>query len=77
MAVVAGDWDGDGDATPGLYRQSDGFFYARNSNTQGIADDECFAGDPEDIPVAGDYSQFTWTGAGSGWLPVSGTFGLG
>jgi hypothetical protein len=21
-------------------------------------------------------SQFTWTGAGTGWLPVSGTFGL-
>lgn len=22
-------------------------------------------------------SQFTWTGAGSEWLPVAGTFGLG
>jgi len=22
-------------------------------------------------------SQFTWTGAGNGWLPVSGSFGLG
>jgi hypothetical protein len=22
-------------------------------------------------------SQLTWTGAGSGWLPVAGTFGLG
>jgi hypothetical protein len=43
---IAGDWDGDGDATPGLYRQSDGFFYSRNSNTTGVADAECFAGDP-------------------------------
>ena len=33
-----GDWDCDGVDTPGLYRQSDGFAYLRNSNTQGIAD---------------------------------------
>ncbi|MCB1247551.1 MAG: hypothetical protein KDB69_09820, partial [Acidimicrobiia bacterium] len=29
-----GDWDGDGEATPGLYRQSDGFVYVRDTNTQ-------------------------------------------
>jgi hypothetical protein len=52
---IAGDWDGDGDATPGLYRQSDGFFYARNSNSTGIAHTECFAGNPEDIPIVGDW----------------------
>src|SRR3990172_2027367 len=33
-----GDWDCDGVRTPGLYRQSDGFVYLRNTNTQGVAD---------------------------------------
>ena len=32
---MVGDWDCDGDETPGLYRQSDGFVYLRNSNSQG------------------------------------------
>jgi hypothetical protein len=62
---IAGDWDGDGDATPGLYRQSDGFFYSRNSNTQGVADAECFAGNPEDVPVVGD-----WDGDGDDNLGI-------
>ncbi len=47
-----GDWDGDGIATPGLYRQSDGYVYIRNSNTQGIADTEFFFGD---LPLVGDF----------------------
>jgi Tol biopolymer transport system component len=50
-----GDWDGDGVATPGLYRQSDGYVYLRNSNTQGVADIRFFFGNPGDIPVAGDF----------------------
>lgn len=62
---VSGDWDFDGDSTPGMYRQSDGFFYARNSNTQGPADDECFAGDPEDVPLSGD-----WDGDGDDNLGI-------
>ena len=33
-----GDWDCDGIDTPGLYRQSDGFVYLRNTNSQGVAD---------------------------------------
>ncbi len=49
-----GDWDCDGVDTPGLYRQSDGFVYLRNSNTQGLADVEFFFGNPGDRPVAGD-----------------------
>jgi hypothetical protein len=53
----AGDWDGDGDDTPGLYRQSDGFVYLRNSNTQGIADIRFFFGNPGDIPMAGDFDN--------------------
>jgi secreted trypsin-like serine protease len=62
---ISGDWDGNGTSTPGLYRQSDGFFYARNSNTQGPGDNECFAGDPADIPVVGD-----WDGDGDDNLGI-------
>jgi peptidase M23-like protein len=50
-----GDWDGDGVATPGLYRQSDGYVYIRDSNTQGVADREFFFGDPGDVPLVGDF----------------------
>jgi hypothetical protein len=50
-----GDWDGDGVETPGLYRQSDGFVYLRNSNSQGIADVSFFFGNPGDVPIAGDF----------------------
>ncbi len=50
-----GDWDGDGVATPGLYRQSDGFVYLRNSNTQGNADITFFFGNPGDYPLVGDF----------------------
>ncbi len=51
-----GDWDCDGVETPGLYRQSDGYVYLRNSNTQGIADIRFFFGNPGDIPLAGDFN---------------------
>jgi hypothetical protein len=51
-----GDWDGDGVETPGLYRQSDGYVYLRNSNTVGIADIRFFFGNPGDVPVAGDFN---------------------
>ncbi|MFQ5524422.1 MAG: hypothetical protein ACE5F5_12760, partial [Acidimicrobiia bacterium] len=51
-----GDWDCDGVETPGLYRQSDGYVYLRNSNTQGVADVKFFFGNPGDIPLAGDFN---------------------
>jgi SpoIID/LytB domain protein len=51
----AGDWDGDGIVTLGLYRQSTGFLFLRNSNTQGVADIQIFYGNPGDIPIAGDW----------------------
>jgi hypothetical protein len=51
-----GDWNGDGVATPGLYRQSDGFVYLRDSNTQGPADREFYFGNPGDYPVVGDWN---------------------
>jgi len=52
---MVGDWDCDGIDTPGLYRQSDGFVYLRNSNSQGVADIRFFFGNPGDIPLAGDF----------------------
>jgi Tol biopolymer transport system component len=51
-----GDWDCDGVDTPGLYRQSDGYVYLRNANTQGIADIRFFFGNPGDVPIAGDFN---------------------
>ncbi len=59
-----GDWDCDGIDTPGLYRQSDGYVYLRNSNTQGIADVSFYFGNPGDVPIAGDFD-------GDGCDPVS------
>jgi hypothetical protein len=52
---LMGDWDCDGDDTPGMYRQSDGFAYLRESNSQGVAEIRFFFGDPGDIPIAGDF----------------------
>jgi len=53
---IMGDWNCDGIDTPGLYRQSDGYVYLRNSNTQGPADVKFFFGNPGDIPLAGDFN---------------------
>ena len=53
---MVGDWDCDTIDTPGLYRQSDGYVYLRNSNTQGIADTRFFFGNPGDIPLPGDFN---------------------
>ena len=51
-----GDWDGDGVATPGLYRQSTGFVYIRDSNSQGPANRTFHFGIPGDIPIVGDFN---------------------
>jgi photosystem II stability/assembly factor-like uncharacterized protein len=50
---VVGDWDGDGDATIGVYR--DGSFYLRNSNTIGFAELVFAFATPGDQPIAGDW----------------------
>jgi uncharacterized protein YkwD len=50
-----GDWDGDGDATPGLFRQSDGYVYLKNGNSQGTANLEFYFGNPGDVPLIGDF----------------------
>ena len=39
-----------------MYRQSDGYVYLRNSNTQGAADTTFFFGNPGDIPLVGDFN---------------------
>ncbi len=54
-APFMGDWDCDGIATPGLYRQSDGYVYLRNTNAQGTADVTFYFGNPGDVPLAGDF----------------------
>ncbi len=51
---VVGDWDGNGDATIGIYRN--GYFYLRNSNTIGFADMVFAFGQLGDQPVAGDWN---------------------
>ena len=55
-----GDFNGDGVDTVGLHRESSGFLYFRNTNTQGIADFQFFFGNPGDRLIAGD-----WTGDGN------------
>jgi Calcineurin-like phosphoesterase len=51
---VVGDWDGDGTATIGVYRN--GKFLLRNSNTLGFADLVFAFGAPGDQPIAGDWN---------------------
>jgi hypothetical protein len=50
---IAGDWDGDGVDTIGIYR--DGQFFLRNSNNTGNADLNFAFGAPGDLPIAGDW----------------------
>jgi len=55
--AFSGDWNCNGEDTPGLYRASDGYVYLRNSRTQGNADISFFFGDPGDVPLAGDFNR--------------------
>ncbi|MBK7454269.1 MAG: hypothetical protein IPJ46_11310 [Anaerolineales bacterium] len=66
---VAGDWDGNGTDTIGIYRN--GMFYLRNSNTVGFANLSFAFGLPGDQPVVGD-----WDGDGFDTIGVyrNGTF---
>lgn|GEM_PF-6619163 len=67
---IAGDWDGDGDDTIGVWRRAEAKFYLRNSNWAGSPDITPFAfgvSSPEagDIAVAGD-----WDGDGDDTVGV-------
>lgn len=55
--AVAGDWDGDGTVTVGLYNANSGAFYLRNSNTPGAANVVLFYGPAGNdwVPIAGDW----------------------
>lgn len=52
---IAGDWDGDGIETIGVYEPTGASFYLRNSNNAGVADISANFGSPGWIPVAGDW----------------------
>jgi V8-like Glu-specific endopeptidase len=68
---VAGDWNGDGVDTIGVYRN--GTFHLRNSNTNGFADLVASFGAAGDQPVVGD-----WNGDGIDTIGIyrNGTFYL-
>ena len=51
--MVAGDWDGDGDDTVGLYRPSAGSFFLSNVHGQAVADIELPFGGGGFVPVSG------------------------
>ena len=53
----AGDWDGDGDDTVGLYRESTGYVFLRNNLSAGFADLEFFFGQPGDKVIASDWDS--------------------
>ena len=68
---MAGDWNGAGIDTIGVFRN--GVFYLRLSNTPGPADLVIPFGDPGDLPVVGDFD-----GSGTDTIGVfrNGTFYL-
>ncbi|HEY4607057.1 MAG TPA: hypothetical protein VIH55_05360, partial [Acidimicrobiia bacterium] len=72
--LVAGDWDGDGVDTPAIFRPSDGNWYLRLSNTQGIADHVIPFGlaDRGLLPVVGRNGFFSVFTPQSGVETVSG-----
>ena len=70
---VAGDWDGNGTTTIGVYRPDNNTFYLRNKNTDGEPDLTVKFGVKFDLPVVGD-----WDGNGTVTIgvfrPSSATF---
>ncbi len=53
---VAGDWNGDGISTVGLYRQSTGEFFLKDENSFGAPVVYSFVlGNPGDVPMVGDW----------------------
>lgn len=72
---IAGDWDGNGTGTIGIYDTSTGTFFLKNSNAGGAADLVFGFGPAAATPLAGDFD-----GNGSDtigiYLPATGTFFL-
>lgn len=61
---ISGDWDCDGDDTPGRFREN-GFFYLSNTSSSGDPDITLFFGAPGDHPLVGD-----WDGDGCDTVAV-------
>jgi hypothetical protein len=53
---LAGDWDGDGVDTIGVYRSSTAQFFLRNSNSAGEPDIVFAFGTAGDVPIVGDWN---------------------
>ena len=51
---AAGDWNGDGIDTVGIYRN--GLFFLTNSNTTGFADTIFALGNNGDFPISGNWN---------------------
>jgi hypothetical protein len=71
-----GDFNGDGTDTVGLHRESTGFVYFRQTNSQGIANSEFFFGDPGDRFVAGDWGVIDEIDTPGVFRPANSTFYL-
>jgi hypothetical protein len=71
---VVGDWDGDGVDEVGLHRESTGFFYWRDTLSQGSADGVIFFGDPMDRIVAGDWGIVDGVDTPAVFRPANTTF---
>ncbi len=54
---VAGDWNGDGVDTIGVYRSSTGFFFLSDSNTSPAVNYTVLFGNPGDTPFAGKWTN--------------------
>lgn len=54
---IAGDWDGDGYDTIGLYRTTQGVFFLSNSNTAPAPDIAFVFGNPGEIPLTGRWNN--------------------
>ncbi len=72
--AFAGDFDGDGIDTIGLFRPSTGMFYLKNTHAEGAADIEFAFGEPGDIPIAGDWTDQDGVDSVAVYRPSTGTF---
>jgi hypothetical protein len=55
--LIAGDWNGNGVESPGLFRPSNATVYLRYENSQGNADESWTVGQSAWLPVAGKFGN--------------------